>query len=341
MARWLASAALLAAAASSLARAAIVVRDGKLSLIDAVGASAVATTAFTSDSPSPLPARQLSPTDALKLSFTVLNDSAPFAPQQAAVLVQPVNEEERKQPGRDWTSWVKVRQNSGKARWDLVSWPAGVVFESADFSGFADSAPKRELESSAILTLSSQDLSRADPSLLSLSSGPLSFTLILGHPYVAPLSLPLGTFTLPSSLVLPFPFPPDEDLPKHWEVERYKPMPEIQWTFREGEKKVNKVLALGGTAVVLAPWLVLLVAFRYILPSLHLSSSPLILTFLASLTALELLFIVYWVRLRLIPTLPIFLGLGAWNAWIGRRALGEVRRRRIAREEKEAGKKVE
>ncbi|BGP02693.1 Dolichyl-diphosphooligosaccharide--protein glycosyltransferase subunit 2 [Rhodotorula toruloides] len=304
MARWLASTALLAAAASSLARAAIVVRDGKLSLIDAVGASAVATTAFTSDSPSPLPARQLSPTDALKLSFTVLNDSAPFAPQQAAVLVQPVNEEERKQPGRDWTSWVKVRQNSGKARWDL-------------------------------------DLSRADLSLLSLSSGPLSFTLILGHPYVAPLSLPLGTFTLPSSLVLPFPFPPDEDLPKHWEVERYKPMPEIQWTFREGEKKVNKVLALGGTAVVLAPWLVLLVALRYILPSLHLSSSPLIHTFLASLTALELLFIVYWVQLRLIPTLPIFLGLGAWNAWIGRRALGEVRRRRIAREEKEAGKKVE
>jgi hypothetical protein len=45
--------------------------------------------------------------------------------------------------------------------------------------------------------------------------------------------------------------------------------------------------------------------------------------------------------LRLIPTLPIFLGLGAWNAWIGRRALGEVRRKRIAREEKEAGKKVE
>jgi hypothetical protein len=144
MARWLASTALLAAAASSLARAAIVVRDGKLSLIDAVGASAVATTAcvqlsparceqdliltlrcssrsFTSDSPSPLPARQLSPTDAVKLSFTVLNDSTPFAPQQAAVLVQPVNEEERKEPGRDWTSWVKVRQNSGKARWDLVS----------------------------------------------------------------------------------------------------------------------------------------------------------------------------------------------------------------------------
>ncbi|BGP24576.1 dolichyl-diphosphooligosaccharide-protein glycotransferase [Rhodotorula toruloides] len=304
MARWLASAALLAVTASSLARAAIVVRDGKLSLIDAVGASAVATTAFTSDSPAPLPARQLSPTDALKLSFTVLNDSAPFAPQQAAVLVQPVNEEERRVPGRDWTSWVKVRQNSGKARWDL-------------------------------------DLSRADPSLLSLSAGPLSFTLILGHQHVGPLSLPLGTFTLPSSLVLPFPFPPDEDLPKHWEVERYKTMPEIQWTFREGEKKVNPVVALGGTAFVLAPWLVLLAALRYILPSMHLSSSPLILTFLASLTALELLFIVYWVQLRLIPTLPIFLGLGTWNAWIGRLALGEVRKKRIAREEKEAGKKVE
>lgn len=100
---------------------------------------------------------------------------------------------------------------------------------------------------------------RASPSLLSLStSGDVVATLLVGHFGQTPLALPLGTFTLPSSLLLPFPYPADAALPKAWEVSRYKVMPEMTWTFQAAEKKVNSVIALGGSIVVLAPWVILL-----------------------------------------------------------------------------------
>lgn len=117
-----------------------------------------------------------------------------------------------------------------------------------------------------------QDLSHAPAQLLSLGSfSPLSLTLVLGHPHESPLVLPLGSFSLPAALALPFPFPPDEALPPHWEAERYGPLPTLEWTFRAPEARVGKVVALVGLAVVLAPWALLVATVRP--PSLSRSPS--------------------------------------------------------------------
>lgn len=77
-----------------------------------------------------------------------------------------------------------------------------------------------------------------------------------------------------------------------------------------------------------------------LLPSLRLSAPrTLSLTLLlATLTAFELLFALYWVRLRLLPTLPVFGALAAFAAWVGRGALGEMRGRRREAERREGGK---
>ncbi|TNY20911.1 hypothetical protein DMC30DRAFT_437766 [Rhodotorula diobovata] len=261
---------------------------------------------FTSDAPNPLAPRDLTETDHLKLSFAVRRDNQPFAPQQAAIVAQPANEKDRA-PGRDWQAQVKVRPASGKARWEL-------------------------------------DLSHAPAQLLSLGSfSPLSLTLVLGHPHESPLVLPLGSFSLPAALALPFPFPPDEALPPHWEAERYGPLPTLEWTFRAPEARVGKVVALVGLAVVLAPWALLVATLTPLLPSLRLTrprtlSLALLLT---SLTAFELLFALYWVRLRLLPTLPAFAALAALCVWSARGALGEVRGRRSEAERREAAGKEE
>jgi len=60
--------------------------------------------------------------------------------------------------------------------------------------------------------------------------------------------------------------------------------------------------------------------------------------FVASVVAVEALIVTYWVGLKLIPTLPVFGVLLVVTAWTGRRALGEVRQRRLAAEKVAAGK---
>ena len=61
-------------------------------------------------------------------------------------------------------------------------------------------------------------------------------------------------------------------------------------------------------------------------------------TFLASVLAFEALIATYWIGLKLIPTLPVFGALTVVTAWTGRRALGEVRQRRLAVEKVQSGK---
>ncbi|GAA5862044.1 hypothetical protein JCM1840_006918 [Sporobolomyces johnsonii] len=294
--------ALVATAAAHLASAALLVKDAKLSVIDSVGASAVASTSFSSDAPKPLPLTPLAPTDTLKLTFTVTDDQGqPIQPHQAMISWQPLDPDERNQPGRDHMSVVKVR-SGGKARWEL-------------------------------------DLARAPPSLLSLSRSHLTATLLLGTRNHPGLALPLGTFTLAPSLSLPFPYPPDDDLPKHWEVEKYAPQPEIHWTFKPKEKQINALVALAGLGLVLAPWLIFLAVIAYLRPTLSLTRpSPTQALFLLSIAAFEALFVVYWLGLQLIPTLPYFGALALWTAWIGRRALGEMRGSRRQGEKKLEGK---
>ncbi|GAA5978754.1 hypothetical protein JCM11641_006167 [Rhodosporidiobolus odoratus] len=298
------------AALAAAAHAALVVKDGKLTVIDHATASAVHSTSFTSSSPSTLAASghpyALSETDSLKLAFTLKDDSTNkgFQPQQAALGWQPLDHSEREQYGRDAMMWVKVNRKSGKGKWEL-------------------------------------DLSRAPASLLSLSSGPLSLTLLLAAPNQSPLSLPLGVFTLPASLALPYPFPPNEDLPRSWQVEKYDKQPELGWTFREAEKRVGVVKAAGGTAVVLAPWVVFAGVLSPVLPTLPFQRpSPTTTLFLTLLLTLESSYILYWLSPlplfnfspNLIQFLPWFGGLALASAAVGRKALGQGQRRRIQRE---------
>ena len=60
--------------------------------------------------------------------------------------------------------------------------------------------------------------------------------------------------------------------------------------------------------------------------------------FLASVLSVEALIVTYWIGLKLIPTLPVFGVLLVATAWTGRRALGEVRGRRLAAEKVAGGK---
>lgn len=103
-----------------------------------------------------------------------------------------------------------------------------------------------------------QDFSRASTSLLAVSTGPITATLLTGHSKHPALRIPLGTFQLSSDLALSFPYPADDTLPAAWEVERYKKMPEITWTFKEKEKDVKTPVAVLGLLFVLAPWVVIL-----------------------------------------------------------------------------------
>ncbi|GAA5829742.1 hypothetical protein JCM3766R1_001287 [Sporobolomyces carnicolor] len=282
------------------------VSQGKLSVIDSVASSASLSSTFSSSEAGPKPAVRdvaLASTDTIKLSFQLedADTSRPVQPQQAVVSWQPVDARERAEPGRQFAAVVKVR-NNGKAKWEL-------------------------------------DLSRAPTSLLSLSRSPISLTLLLGSKDYAGVSIALGTFQLSPSLALPFPYPPNEDLPAHWEVEKYAAQPRIDWTFKSGEKRVGTVMSALGLAIVLAPWVVLLSIFSNLRSSLSPRTPTLSQTVLVlSLVSFEALFVTYWVQLRLIPTLPYFAALALVVVVSGKNALGDMTSTRFERERVEAGK---
>ncbi|KAI5480597.1 dolichyl-diphosphooligosaccharide-protein glycotransferase [Pseudohyphozyma bogoriensis] len=198
-----------------------------------------------------------------------------------------------KAEGRDHSSVVKVRK-SGSAKWEL-------------------------------------DFSRAPTSLLSVSTGPIDATLLIGHAGESALQIPLGTFTFAPSLALPFPYPADSTLPAGWEVERFGLMPEIKWTFRGAEKQVKSPIAVLGLLFVLSPWLAFAGIISHLKPSLTTPTLNITL-FLASIVSFEALIVAYWTSLKLIPTLPYFLLLAGTIAVTGRRALGDIRKRRLASE---------
>ncbi|KAM0787695.1 hypothetical protein ACM66B_003756 [Microbotryomycetes sp. NB124-2] len=280
------------------------VSDGKFALIDSVGIAA-STLEFSSGRPThALEHRQLQLGDSLRLTFAVTQSPSnnrdaqddastrkPAQPHQAMVLWQAQSPDEQAQPGRDYLSTVKVRKG-GKAKWEL-------------------------------------EIARASPNILSISRGPISLTLLVASPDEPDaIKVALGAVTIPSSLALPHPYPATDKLPKGWEAERYGKMPEIQHTFRPQEKRVSSVIALGGTLVVLGPWLV----FLTILPQLELNTNLLttnVLAFLLTFCAFEGLIFLYWTSLNLLPTLPYFGLLGLVTAFTGRRALGDVRLRRL------------
>lgn len=209
------------------ASATLSVQDGKFSIVDSVSASIISSDSFSSSSPALIhedeDRRPLSETDVLKLAFTVTRDGKPFQPQQASLVV--VNPLHSGNSPRTAQFAIKVRPNSGKAKWDSASSPA------------------------------------IHTQLASLDATTVDLTLVVGHPHEPePLQIHLGRIQLPPSFAAPTSDPSLLLLPKHWEAEKYAPQPEIVWTFRDGEKPINPIVALVGLAVVLAPWFVLLAA---------------------------------------------------------------------------------
>lgn len=302
------------------ASATLSVQDGKFSIVDSVSASIISSDSFSSSSASP-PISQdddrkpLSETDVLKLAFTVTRDGKPFQPQQASlVVVNPVH------PAKSAQFPIKVRPNSGKAKWD------------------SSSSPVIQSQLATLAAAASEEDTTVE------------LTLIVGHPHEPePVQIHLGHIQLPRSVATPV-ADPITLLPKHWEAEKYAPQPEIVWTFRDGEKPVNPVVALVGLAVVLAPWIVLLATVSGQAPGIvdtcrpHLADAPLAFQvprlvpngrfplpsgttalFLLSLLALESLSVISWVYfLPVLHTLPYFAAIGATSVLAGRRALGEM-----------------
>ncbi|SCZ99237.1 BZ3500_MvSof-1268-A1-R1_Chr3-1g05896 [Microbotryum saponariae] len=288
---------LLATALFAVARAELRVVDGQFALLDSVGIAAQQAQ-FSSASPAPLSAIKLTPVDTMRLSYTIqtVEDEQPATPQQNFLVWQALDPKERGQPGRDHVIPLKIRKG-GKAKWEL-------------------------------------DLSRAPVDILALSTGPISLTLLVGDPkHPRGLSIPLGTFTLAPSLVLPFPQPPLSSLPKSYEIERYSKMPEIAWEFRKPEKRVGLFKAGLGLIAVLSPWVVLFGVIGSVQLKLRTPSFS-TLSFLGSLTSLELLTIYYWTSLKLLPTIPYFIALALLTALTGRNALGDMRKARLATDKK-------
>ncbi|KWU43110.1 hypothetical protein RHOSPDRAFT_26558 [Rhodotorula sp. JG-1b] len=290
------------------ASATLAVQDGKFSIVDSVSASIISSDSFSSSSPALVhedeDRRPLSETDVLKLAFTVTRDGKPFQPQQASlVVVNPLHS------GNSPTTAqfaIKVRPNSGKAKWDSSSSPA------------------------------------IQTQLASLDATTVDLTLVVGHPHEPePLQIHLGRIQLPPSFAAPT-SDPSLLLPKHWEAEKYAPQPEIVWTFRDGEKSVNPIVALVGLAVVLAPWVVLLATVPRLVPNgrFPLPSGTTTL-FLLSLLALESLSVISWVYfLPVLHTLPYFAAIAATSVLTGRRALGEMAHARKTRAAAAAAGKV-
>ncbi|GAA5861726.1 hypothetical protein JCM3774_002686 [Rhodotorula dairenensis] len=286
---WSATVALALFFLSATATATLSVSDGKLQRVDAVSASLISSLPFSSSS-----RLALQQTDILRLAFTVNRDGHPFRPQQASLVVQPVP------PSSEAAAHsaqfpIKVRPQSGKAKYDL------------DLSSSSASSPLNRL---AALS----------------PDRTLALTLVVGHPHEPePVHLALAHVQWPEqALTTTPPSSSEPPLPPHWHAEKYAPQPEIEWTFRPGENRINPLVALAGLALVLAPWLVLFTTVPRLVRSVVPPSGRTTL-FLVALVALELLSVVSWVYfLPVTTTLPYFAAIGVATVGTGRAALAEM-----------------
>jgi len=276
MTRLLVRACLAATAAASFAHAALSLTDGKLSVVDSALASAVASSSFVQ---LPLPLVQPAVTDpsiSTQLLVRLAEPARPARPHRHGppqALVHPPPGRRSLHPAAGRRHRPARQQGGSGARQGLAGLGKGPLGVGQGSLGARASSSLSLVQLHGLARPDHtphrlQDLAHAPAQLLSLASfAPLDLTLVVGHPHESPLVLPLATVTLPASLALAFPFPPDSALPPHWEAERYQRMPDLEWTFRTPDKRVGKPVALVGLAVVLAPWALLFVTVRVSLSS--------------------------------------------------------------------------
>ncbi|KZT25741.1 hypothetical protein NEOLEDRAFT_1133271 [Neolentinus lepideus HHB14362 ss-1] len=154
------------------------------------------------------------------------------------------------------------------------------------------------------------ELNMAKPptSLPPTSTSPVQVSLLLGSYKHSPASLPLFSLSIPPSA----PVSPDS----------FAPLPEITHTFRPEQKVPPKFVSAVFSAIVIAPWVVLLglwSTLRYSTPHLF---SPHVLPFVSSLAAFEGLLLWYWIDLKLGQVLLYGALLGLVTVLTGKQALG-------------------
>lgn len=184
-------------------------------------------------------------------------------------------------------------------------------------------------------------MDRIPPTLLRTSS-PLTLSLLIANfasnsspeGAYAPLSLPLLSLNPPTSLVesaasSPLPLTTRQKAEKE---QGFHGIPEHKHTFGIPPTETmpsTKVSGLASLVTTVVPWIFLLVALGVIKPELQAPSSKVAVLFLA-LAGLEGLAVRYWVGLTLFQMLPLLLGGGLMTIVVGRSALGELRKKRIA-----------
>ncbi|KAG6885425.1 hypothetical protein C0993_001942 [Termitomyces sp. T159_Od127] len=92
------------------------------------------------------------------------------------------------------------------------------------------------------------DMAKPPVSLPPTSDVPLKVTLLIGSPLHSPLKLELFDLLVPAS----------QALPVHPEEPNFHPLPEIHHTFRPDQKMPPRPISAIFSAVVVAPWAVLL-----------------------------------------------------------------------------------
>jgi len=151
------------------------------------------------------------------------------------------------------------------------------------------------------------------------ASVPLSVTLIVGSFKHSPLSESLFDLYIRAP----------HTAPPHPDEASFHPLPEIFHTFQPDPKTPNVVFSAVGTALVVAPWVVLIGLWSSIPHRLPHLFHPLILLFVGLLGSLEALLFLYWVQLRIGQVLLYGAILGSVTVAAGKSALGRVGRWRV------------
>lgn len=181
-------------------------------------------------------------------------------------------------------------------------------------------------------------MARPPTSLPPSTSSPLNITLLLGSFVHPPAKIELFKLVVP----------PSQPALAHAEEPFFHPLPEIHHTFRADPKTPPRLLSLVFSAIVVAPWVVLLGLVRiskhctgvygyidnmlqwgYIQPKVPQLFSLNVLPFILNLAAFEGLLLWYWVDLKIGQVLAYGAVLGLFTAAAGNRALSAISKQRL------------
>ncbi|KAJ1025974.1 hypothetical protein NDA16_002449 [Ustilago loliicola] len=181
------------------------------------------------------------------------------------------------------------------------------------------------------------------PAPLLRASSPLTLSVLIANfpstsaseGAYSPLSLPLLSLTPPASLVDAALESASSPLTPREKAEReqgFHGLPEHKHTFGIPPTETmpsTKISGLASLITAAVPWIFLLGALGIIQPEIQTPSSKALVLF-AVLAGLEGLAVRYWIGLTLFQMLPLLLGAGLVTIVVGRSALVELRRKRLA-----------